>query len=221
MEFLLQKLSGKLSSVCLALILVTFFPLQAVASTFSNFFFFGDSLADSGNVFYALEGEITVPPFGALVPPRPYASKTFSNERVWTQYLAQLNDLSARAFLNPSIPGTNFAFGGALNQPLAQIPSPSLEEQFAFWQQATGNTADPNAVYFLQGGGNDIRIAATLDNLLATALLQNAVNSIDKIITGLIEAGATNIVVINSPDIGLTPDAVARGIDSQATTFSE
>ena len=218
----LLKSPTQLSSLWLATLLLSLSPLKAVASSFSSFIFFGDSITDPGNVFYALDGEITEPPFGGLVPQRPYSSKTFSNERVWAQYLADFYDLSGEAFLNPGMPGTNFAFGGATNQPLAQIPSPSLGEQLGFWQQATGNIADPNAVYFLQGGGNDIRLAATLDNSLeAGVLIQNAVDSLDTIIGSLSNAGANKIVVLNAPDVGLSPDARFRGIDNRATDLSQ
>ena len=212
-------LLDKLSRLGIAAVILSFSPLKASASTFSDFVFFGDSVTDSGNVFVATGGEITVPPFGGIIPQRPYASQTFSNDLVWAQYLADFNGLSAEPSL---IGGTNFAFGGATNQPLEEVPSPSLEEQFIFWQQATGNQADPDALYFIQGGGNDVRIATTLDNSLeADILLQNAVDSLDTVVTNLIDAGATNIAVLNSPDIGLLPDAIFNGVSSEATALSQ
>ena len=209
----------KLSRLGIAAILISFSPLKATASSFSDFVFFGDSITDSGNVFVATGGEIEVPPFGGIIPQRSYASQTFSNDRVWAQYIADFNGLSAEPSL---IGGTNFAFGGATNQPLEEVPSPSLEEQFAFWQQATGNQADPDALYFLQGGPNDIRIATTLgSDLAANALLQNAVDSIDTIVAGLIDAGANNIAVINAPNMGLTPESILGDITDRATTLSQ
>ena len=132
---------NKLSSWGIASLLLFCSPLKATASGFSNFFFYGDSVTDSGNVFLATGGEIAEPPFGDIVPQRSYASQTFSNDRIWAQYLADFNGLSAEPSLSG---GTNFAFGGATNQPLDTVPSPSLEEQFVLWQQATGNVADPD-----------------------------------------------------------------------------
>ncbi len=65
----LLKSPTQLPSLWLATLLLSLSPLKAVASSFSSFIFFGDSITDPGNVFYALDGEITEPPFGGLVPP--------------------------------------------------------------------------------------------------------------------------------------------------------
>ena len=208
----------KLSGLGIASFLLFGSPIKATASGFSDFVFYGDSVTDSGNVFLAT-GEITEPPFGDIVPQRPYASQTFSDDRVWAQYLADFNGLDAAPFLGG---GTNFAFGGATSQPLDTVASPSLEEQFTFWQQATGNVADPDAFYFIQGGGNDVRIAGTLGSVSEASLfLDNGVNSIETIVTGLIDAGATNIAVLNSPDIGLLPLSVLAGVTPEATALSQ
>jgi phospholipase/lecithinase/hemolysin len=211
---------SKKSSIAIAYSLLLFSPLKATASSFSDFVFFGDSITDSGNVFFAT-GETTEPPFGGLVAERPYASRTFSDEQVWSQYIAEFNGLEAEAFLTPVTSGTNFAFGGATNQSLDEVPSPSLEEQLGFWQQATGNIADPDAFYFVQGGNNDIRIARTFDNSLqANIFLENSVNSIDTVVTNLIDAGAKNIAVINAADIGLTPEAILTNTSDSSTNLS-
>lgn len=221
MEILPYKLMKKdkiFSGITLAFLL--FSPLKATASSFNDFVFFGDSITDSGNVFFATGGETTETPFGGIAPSRPYASKNFSNDLVWTQYLASLNNSNSEAYLNPTTSGNNFAFGGATNQPLDGVASPSLEEQLDLWQLNTGNTADPNALYFVQGGGNNIRIATALEDSLQTAFLQNAANSIETIVSELIDAGATNIAVINAPDIGLTPEATLGGFSEEATNLS-
>lgn len=209
---------NKLSQIGISLAILLLSPIKATASSFSDFVFFGDSITDSGNVFFTT-GETTELPFGGIVPIRPYTSRNFSNDRVWSQYIADFNNLSAEASL---IGGTNFAFGGATNQTLAEVPSPSLEEQLGLWQQTTGNIADPDAVYFVQGGGNDIRIATTLDDSLqANFFLENAANSVGTVVTDLIDAGATNIAVINAPDLGLTPEAILGDASDEATALSQ
>ena len=82
--------------------------------------------------------------------------------------------------------------------------------------------ADSDALYFVQGGGNDVRIAGTLGSVSEASLfLDIAVNSIDSIVTGLINAGATNIAVLNSPDIGLLPVSTLAGVSAEATALSQ
>ena len=51
--------------------------------------------------------------------------------------------------------------------------------------------------------------------------MQNAVDSLDTIVTSLIDAGATNIAVLNSPNIGLLPSSILTGTSSEATFLSQ
>ena len=213
------SVNKQLSRIGIALGLLLISPLEAKASSFSEFVFFGDSITDSGNVFLAT-GETVEPPFGELVLERPYSNTlNFSDGPIWAQYLADFNNLDA----DPSLAGgTNFAFGGATSQSLPTVPSPSLEEQLDLWQLATFNNADPDAFYFVQGGGNDVRIALTLpDASQANLFLQNSANAATGVVEELIDAGATNIAIVNSPDLGLVPESVLGGFSSEATALSQ
>ena len=209
-------LNQKLSKLSITLAFLVISPLKATASSFSEFVFFGDSITDTGNVFLATEETVT-PPFGRTVAPRPYdETRNFSDGAVWAQHLADFNGLEA----NPSLAGgTNFAFGGATSQTVATVLSPSLETQLGFWQSATDNNADPDALYFVQGGGNDIRLAGASPD--ANLFLQNSGNSVGGVVQELIDAGANNIAVMNAPDMGLTPEAIAGGFSPQATALSQ
>ena len=80
------------------------------AAAFSQIFVFGDSLSDNGNDFLALGGQFLTPPYTSLVPSKPYASETFSNGKVWVNFLDQA--LTGNT-VNPSLAGgTDFAVLG-------------------------------------------------------------------------------------------------------------
>ncbi|MFT3849273.1 MAG: SGNH/GDSL hydrolase family protein [Propionivibrio sp.] len=75
---------------------------------------------------------------------------------------------------------------------------------------ATGGTADPNALYVIMGGGNDINDASA-DPTTAAAKIMEAAEAVNTMVTSLYFAGARNVLVGNLPDIGLTPLAIAGG----------
>jgi len=95
-------------------------------------------------------------------------------------------------YLSPQLgitydPATNFAQGGATTSNLAtQI----------FLYQSTVVSADPNALYVVWAGGNDI--AANSPGTTAANNVINAVNT-------LASFGATQFLVPNMPDMGLVP----------------
>jgi outer membrane lipase/esterase len=167
---------------------VALFSVQA--SAYSAMYVFGDSLSDTGNVYAATAG---------TVPAAPYAPGRFSNGPVWVETLSANLGLGA---VNPSsLGGKNYAWGGAVTGPALTSTFPTLTQQAGIYLGNVGGVADANALYVVWGGGNDVRagnVASTVSNLVA-------------IITSLAGAGATNFLVPNLPDIGLTPDAIAAG----------
>lgn len=165
-----------------ALIAVINAPLSAHA--FSAMYVFGDSLSDSGNI-HSLVG----------IPVAPYVDGYFSNGPVWVQTLASRLGLPATTPSN--LGGNNYAWGGARISG-AGFPS-SLVAQQQTYLGDTGGVADPDALYVVWGGGNDVR-----NNDDA-----NGPTDIGTIISNLAAAGATNFLVPNLPDIGLTPESLA------------
>jgi outer membrane lipase/esterase len=139
----------------------------SAAGPYSGLVVFGDSLSDSGNNALLLsQGPGGLPPVN--IPGDGYYSKipsaagTYSNGWVWTQYFAQ----SLGVALSPSLAGgNNFAFGGAQTSlnggEIPQLPGfpYSMQTQLGMYLGATGNLADPNALYVVAGGGNNIRVA--------------------------------------------------------------
>lgn len=159
------------------------------ASAYTAMYVFGDSLSDAGNVSIATAGAL---------PIAPYFAGRFSNGPVWVEDLAAQLGLSA----NPSLAGgKDYAFGGAVTGPALTSTFPTLTQQEAIYSGAVGGVADPNALYIVWGGGNDVRLGN----------IANSVTNLGNIITALAGIGAKNFLIPNLPDIGLTPEAIAGG----------
>ena len=177
------------------------------SAAFSNAYFFGDSLSDTGNVFAASSG---------AVPASPYFYGRFSDGPVWVEYLAASigHSGASTAYL---LGGNNYAWGNARTLGGTQVPS-LLDQVGSF----TGALApvDPNALYVVVAGGNDMRDArsgSTTDiNTAATA----ATNNLKTAINLLAADGAKYMLVSNLPNLGWTPEAALLGLttaSSQAT----
>ncbi|MFQ5635229.1 MAG: SGNH/GDSL hydrolase family protein [Gammaproteobacteria bacterium] len=173
------------------------FAASAAAAPYSQLFAFGDSLSDTGNITI-LNG----------IPLPPYFPGHFSNGTVWVETLAANLGVSA----SPALAGgTNSAFGGAATGAPPAIPPPTtpptlIDQAGMFLTGLGGGGADPNALYVVFGGGNDVRagdICCSVANL-------------SSVITSLAGAGAHHFLVPNLPDIGLTPEAIAGGPAIQA-----
>jgi outer membrane lipase/esterase len=164
--------------------------VSAQASAYSQLVVFGDSLSDTGNI-NAFTGGVPFP---------PYATGRFSNGPVWVETLAAGLGLAA----NPSLlGGTNYAYGGAPTGLPVASSSPSLTDQVNLQYLPTLGLggADPNALYIVWGGGNDVRAGN----------ITSSVANLSAIITTLAGAGAVNFLVPNLPNVGLTPEAQAGG----------
>jgi len=207
---------------------LSFFLLlgSAAASPFSNLYFFGDSLSDSGNVFSLTAG---------FYPPAPYSGGGMSNGRIWTDIFATLKGLPNAGkpagmtlgpnYLNLTVPGTgnNYAIAGARNDTTGTLDSlgiPSgVRTQVNYY--LSKQTVDPNALYVLFGGGNDIRDASLLDPTARDAAATTAAFNMTIGAYLLAEAGARRFLVMNAPDVGLTPEAkIERKNSASATAAS-
>ena len=200
----------------------------AHATDFSAEYVFGDSLSDNGNLAS----------IGVKFTDPPSFHDSFTNGTVAVQLLAQSLGLSANPsdwLTSPSIPaGTNYAVGGATSA-LAAIGGPTqinLPEQVAAYSAFVSGKADPNALYVVMIGGNDVRNAAlqgTGDTAIedgATAV-GNGVTAELTAISTLAGEGAKHFLVVNVPNVGVIPEfAQASGPESvmmaeNATTFSQ
>ncbi len=143
------------------------------AQSFTDVFFFGDSLTDTGN-------GCTVLGLAGYEPGR------CSNGPVWSEQLADQLGLEAEASLSG---GTNFAFGG--NE------TSDLDTQILAFALAEGFSADPSALYVIWLGGNNV-----LGIPSSPTAMQDAVDDIIDGIDALQALGAEHFLIPNLPDIG-------------------
>lgn len=186
-----------------AAVLAGVMAAPASAASFSNAYFFGDSLSDTGNVYTY---------YGGALPVAPYYQGRFSNGPVWVEYLAAGigHADAAKASL---LGGNNHAWGGART---AGGSIPSLLAQVGSFTGAAGSL-DPNALYVVVAGGNDMRDARSGDPANIGAAAAAATNNL-KAALGLLAAdGAKHVLVANLPDLGWTPEAMALGVTAAST----
>lgn len=200
---------GRLAATAVASLLVMTIAAPANASIYrtatgysiNDLYVFGDSLSDVGNISVATGG---VQPPAAL----GYVDGRFTNGGNYTDYLATSLGVSNTAALTG---GNNYAFGGAKID--AGMSPPGLLAQYGMYA-AGHNAADPNALFIVYGGGNDINDTSVN--------LSDSLANLGLIIGALINQGATNILIPNSPDLGripynnTSPDAAAMTARTQA-----
>ncbi|MCW5316365.1 GDSL family lipase [Nostoc sp. KVJ3] len=205
----------KKQAVAVGFVLFSFMlPTKASAASFDQFYVFGDSLSDTGNVYDATGGTFPQSP--------PYFNGRFSDGPIWVDYLG--DQLGLKPTLLTTIPSTpptqgiNFAFGGASSGlDNAVVPNkglPGVLKQvlgFAATLQANNQTADPNALYTLWGGANDFLFLNPQDSTTPISNISLALNT-------LVGVGAKNILVFNLPDLGKLP---AAQIGRDPATLSE
>ena len=123
------------------------------SAAFTKFVVFGDSFLDAGNVQAAVGPIFTNPQLG-------YWEGRFSDGPTWIDYLSYANfGVPTTASL---LGGTNFAVGGARAsgddvRPEGTIPGlPSQLGLYAQYLATTGQAFDPDALYVINFGNNDV-----------------------------------------------------------------
>ena len=197
-------LRSALVTTSLALSAVT-----AQALPYSGVVVFGDSLSDTGNIASIYGAD----PFVATAI--GYGSNgRFSNGPVWHEYLSAGLGM-AGASSTPSLQGgSNLAFGGARTG--AGTTPPGLLTQYALLDGVTPG-ADPNALYIVWGGGNDLRDVASSGN---PAGIPAGIANLQFMLTGLIGQGAKTLLVPNLPNLGLIPEFAGDPAKSALATFA-
>jgi len=196
---------SSLAAAALAVLLAG--PASAV--TFSDAYFFGDSLSDTGNVLTATGGTIPASP--------PYFNGRFSNGPVWVEYLAAGigHADAAKASL---LGGHNYAFGGART---SNAGASDLLSQVGSFVSALPAMADANALYVVVAGGNDMRDARSGNPANIGAAAMAATDNLKTAISQLAGKGAKNILVANLPDLGATPEAMGLGLTAVSTQATD
>lgn len=202
---------------CLLMLALVSSPV--FAAPFSNLYFFGDSLTDTGNDFLLSTTINAADPSFPIVPsPAGYNnSGRFSNGPVYAEMFAQRLGFDPR----PSLAGgTNYAFGGARTDRVVLPGSWSFERQVQEFVDANG-PADPEALYVVFIGSNDVEDALTAPD--PAPALANAIGNIGDAIQLLAAEGAQHFLIPNVPDFGLVPAVTGDGAiarDAGATAIS-
>ncbi|HKU79040.1 MAG TPA: autotransporter domain-containing protein [Rhodanobacteraceae bacterium] len=161
---------------------------SAHAGLFDNMVVFGDSLSDDGNLDLSCISQ------GAC-PQLPFLMRFTTNPgEVAVEHIA---DYFGTPLAPALMQGTDFAFGGAgilNNSPGTPSSVPLLPTQLGMYLQATGNKADPNTLYAVWGGANDVFYAATSGAAAATAQ-----QLIQQTITAQVQQAIANNLIPNDP----------------------
>ena len=167
---------------------------SAWGQSFNNSFVFGASLSDVGNVAQYLGL-----PAGS--------SFTTNPDPLAVEIIAQTFGAPGRHSLAG---GPNYAWSGACVRPEGPClnPVPTITEQIdQHLSSRPGGRADPDALYFIWAGLNDINDALILDSANAQTHTLAAATAHVAQIRHLQEAGARYIVVPNLPDLSVIPFA--------------
>ena len=209
----------------------------AQAGPYSDMVVFGDSLTDTGNVL-ALTTAFAPPPW----PSFPGAEGRFSNGPAWIEYLAAGLGLPNGAVPSRLLPvplgpvptvltpipigapnGQNFAYGGArTGLGGAAGGTTGLLGQLISWNgvpcDVSGDSltraADPNALYVVVAGANDLRDirnanfgSSPADIAARVAAAEGIAGNVVRVVGALAQQGARHFLISNLPDLGKTPEA--------------
>lgn len=220
---------------------------QLAAAPYTGFYVFGDSLVDTGNARDAADFLDDLPwPFPSFADPAPpkrgYFPGRFTNGLNYADILsAELTGGALETvfpygfptpfgkfpFGKPAAGHLNFGYGGA-QAIRGDEEMPDLSQQISAFADLTG-PADPNALYLLTFGGNDLRQLVpgkgrVASQAKATAYLNQVSDEIVGQVRRLFGLGAQHIVLTGAPDIGLLPSYSGRSNEAfrraSASAFS-
>jgi len=217
--------------------------------TFTGVYVFGDSLVDPGNALKAIKFLDDLPftstPDRAPTADKGYFQGRFSDGYNFADLVSNKLILAAQkttfpyGFEDPvlGIPITiggkpvgnnlSFAYGGAQAIRGKELV-PDLDEQTDAYRNYP--SADPNALYIVTVGGNDVRELvpksdAPVAGAAATGKLTAIAAEIADEVAQLYQFGARHVLVMGIPDVGLIPyyagavdEAGRRGLASEYST---
>jgi phospholipase/lecithinase/hemolysin len=211
-------------TLVVALLILVAPGLSASGAYKIRLIFFGDSLSDSGNHFIEFH-EVSRQPFEPI-PDAPYlvGGLHFTNGATWAEQLARLlrsplsglpSSLAPRIF-------TNYAVGRARARPAAPVfPYFDLNTQVGRFLYDFDFIAPSDATYAIWIGANDLNdalnaLAVDPSGSTSLAILGTAVQSVGEGIQTLWLSGARRFLVLNVPNLALTPAVRAAGPGAQA-----
>jgi len=199
---------------------------------YTGAYVFGDSLVDSGNALKLAQWYGSLPftdlPEGAPTTELGYFKGRFSDGYTYTDLISNkvIGQVSKAVFpfgyvdpwigapldpfaSDPSGNNLNFAYGGSHVIKGDEVVS-DFDDQTDAFKDAVDHHADPNALYMVTFGGNDVRdLAPTgtdpVPQATAYAQLQKVAAEMIEEIGQVINIGAHNIVITGMADVGLIP----------------
>ena len=206
---------------------------------YSGVYVFGDSLVDAGNALKLAKfyGTLTFSdlPEGAPTAELGYFDGRFTNGYTFADLISNkaIGAVTKPVFPfgyddpwvgvpidpfagDPSGNNLNFAYGGAQIRQGQEVV-PDLDGQTDAFKDAVDNHADPNALYLVTMGGNDVRSLAPAGSdpvpvADAHAALDAAADKLLHELEQLIDIGVHNILITGVPDVGLIPKYDRDGI---------
>lgn len=193
--------------------------IQAWAFPYTALYAFGDSLSDAGDspsAVLSIHGLIGG--CDPLHPCPPYFGGRYSNGPVAAERLAEAilpGGAHAGNFFSFAVAGStsgigNFGDAGSATA-VGEHGLPGMAQQLLAYAGSSGGVGDPNALYFVWGGANDV---LTADSPI------DAANNIAGYVSALAAMGARHFLVPNLPDLSLTPFAREAGLEAPAHSFS-
>jgi outer membrane lipase/esterase len=189
----------------------------AQAQPFNQFIGFGDSTVDTGWYFthtYNLN-PINEAEYRAAQAAGGGIATTIGGP-MNSQVLASLFGLTAIPVGEPG--GTNYAAGGAVNVGYLgyQTLAPTTVSQIQSYLAASGGAANPNALYLISSGGNDINRGICQNGVCpadAAQLAADSANALTGALAQLHASGARYLVV--AINYGTAPDGGATAAVAQ------
>ena len=199
---------------------------------YSGVFVFGDSLVDAGNALKLAQWYGSLPltdlPDGAPTTSLGYFQGRFTNGYNFADLVANktigvvtkpifpygyedpLIGIPIDPFASdPNGNNLNFAYGGSQIRQGDEVV-PDLDGQTDAFKDAVDGHADPNALYLVTIGGNDVRGlapsgSAPASEAQAHTALDAAADKLYTELSQLVGIGADNFLITGVPDVGLIP----------------
>lgn len=207
----LHHLKRRLLSAGLALATLSMaWGAQAGATPFTSVYTFGDSLSDTWRL-YTLTG---------WYPPAPYYQGRISNGPVWPEYFVPKLGMTYLPGDNYSVAGATTGYDNANDfKPFLPGPFPGLQDEVNFYLAEHQPADAEGALFIVWAGSNDFFLMSAKGITPAQLIGEGVANTVAAT-QKLWMAGARHILVIDVPNLGLTPDAVNAGMSESLTLLS-
>lgn len=179
--------------------LLTAMSMGQVMAAFSQVIAFGDSLSDTGNLYKLTSG---------LYPSAPYDNGRFSNGELAVEAMADALGLHVTSY---AVAGAQTGTG---NQGGVVLNGTGVAGQISTYTSVlNGQSADPDALYFLWAGPNDFYSGT---NIWSPATSSKAASNMLGNVMELYFMGAQNFFVPLMPDLSETPASLQSSAQYQA-----